>query len=210
MNKFGLALPKTTAQFANVLNVFKEHGITPLSGAIDAYDSDPIQYLMNAFIPFDGDLTTGENDVDVNSSGQALFAPTQPQWQAGLNYIYSLFRNGDFSATAFTQQPTAMESLISHNTLGVFPNGAIETIDPKYGAAGSNYLDWMAMPPLTGPGGVSSVAFTSTGIGPGFTMAITNKNLPSTRDRDHEASQLHEHDCGDVEVPVGFLRDTCR
>ena len=71
LNKFGLSMPRTTAEFANVLNVFKQHGLTPLSGAIDTYDSNPVQFLMNSFIPFDGDLatTTDENYVDVSNSG---------------------------------------------------------------------------------------------------------------------------------------------
>lgn len=175
LNKFGLSLPRTTAQFAHVLAVFKEHGLTPLSGAVDTYDSDPVQFLMNAFIPFDGDLTTGENDVDVSNSGEVYFAPTQPQWRQGLEYIYSLYKSGDFGEEVFTQQPTVEESLIDENKLGVVPDGAIQTINPKYGLAGSYYLDWVGLPPLKGPDGVSSVAFAGTGIPTTFTTAITNK-----------------------------------
>lgn len=175
LNKFGLSLPRTTAQFAHVLSVFKDHGITPLSGAIDTYDADPIQFLMNAFIPFDGDLTTGENDVDVSNSGKVYFAPTQPQWRQGLEYIYSLYKSGDFGEEVFTQQPAVVESLIDENKLGVVPIGAISVINPEYGQSGSHYLDWVGLPPLKGPGGVSSAAFAGTGIPNTFTTAITNR-----------------------------------
>ena len=177
LNKFGLSMPRTTAEFANVLNVFKQHGLTPLSGAIDTYDSNPVQFLMNSFIPFDGDLatTTDENYVDVSNSGSVIFVPTQPQWKAGLEYIYSLFKNGDFTAEALTQQPSALTSQISQNTLGVFPSGADEVNIQNYGASSSNYLEWLAMPPLKGPSGADYTAFGGTGIGPGFVMAITSK-----------------------------------
>ena len=175
LNKFGLSLPRTTAEFANVLNVFKKHGITALSGAIDAYLADPIQFIMNAFVPFDGDLTTGENDVDVNNNGQVEFVPTQPGWKAGLAYLSSLYNNGDFSASVFTQQPTVVESLIDSNQLGVVPDGAIQTINPTYGEPGSHWLDWVSLPPLTGPSGGNWSAFAGTGFPTWYAMAITNK-----------------------------------
>jgi putative aldouronate transport system substrate-binding protein len=175
LEKFGLSLPRTTAQFAKVLDVFKKHGITPLSGAIDAYDADPIQFIMNAFIPFDGDLTTGENDVNVNGNGQVVFAPVQPGWKAGLEYLNSLYNNGDFSASVFTQQPTVPESLIDSNEVGVIPDGAIQTINPKYGEPGSHWLDWVALPPLTGPTGGNWAAFAGVGFPTWYATAITNK-----------------------------------
>jgi len=56
LNEFGLQMPRTTSQFEHVLEVFKAHGLVPLSGANtkDAYDSNPIPYLMNAFVPWNG------------------------------------------------------------------------------------------------------------------------------------------------------------
>ena len=169
LNKFGLSMPRTTAEFANVLNVFKQHGLTPLSGAIDTYDSNPVQFLMNSFIPFDGDLatTTDENYVDVSNSGSVIFVPTQPQWKAGLEYIYSLFKNGDFTAEALTQQPSALTSQISQNTLGVFPSGADEVNIQNYGASSSNYLEWLAMPPLKGRAGPTIPPSVERASGPG-------------------------------------------
>ena len=175
LKKYGLSLPRTTSQFADVLNVFKKHGITPLSGAIDTYLSNPIQFIMNAFIPFDGDLTTGENDVDVNNNGQLVFVPTQAGWKAGLKYLNTLYNNGDFSASVFTQPATAEESLVQSNTVGVIPDGAIQTINPTYGAPGSHWLDWVSLPPLTGPTGGNWAAFAGTGFPTWYAMAITNK-----------------------------------
>ena len=201
LNKFGLSMPRTTAQFANVLNVFKEHGITPLSGAIDTYDSDPVQFLMNSFIPFDGDLgtTTDENYVDVTNSGSVVFVPTEPEWKAGLEYIYSLYKNGDFSAEALTQQPSALTAQISQNSLGVFPSGADEVNIQSYGASSSNYLDWLAMPPLKGPTGADYTAFSGTGIGPGFTMAITSN---ATTAQEIGIMKLLNY----MNTPQGFLK----
>ena len=45
-------MPTTTAQFENVLEVFKQHGMIPLDGATIAsggWHSDPTNFLMDAF-----------------------------------------------------------------------------------------------------------------------------------------------------------------
>lgn len=172
LNEFGLSMPKTTAQFAHVLNVFKQHGLVPLTGSNPAtgggYAEDVVTYLMNAFIPYNG----GTSYFDVKN-GKAVFVPSQPQWKAGLEYIHRLYANGDFSKVALTQLSTQVESQILNQRVGVVPNGAIETAIPGYGSAKSHYLDWLKMQPLKGPKGLQSAAFS--GIGFGFNFAITNK-----------------------------------
>ena len=52
LKEYGLSMPTTTAQFENVLEVFKQHGLIPLDGATIAsggWHSDPTNFLMDAF-----------------------------------------------------------------------------------------------------------------------------------------------------------------
>jgi len=181
LNEFGLQMPRTTSQFEHVLEVFKAHGLVPLSGAKDAYDANPIPYLMNAFVPWDGN---SYHYANINpTTHKVYFVADTSGWKSGLEYIYNLYRKGLFSKTVFTQLPTEVEDLIAKNRVGAFPNGANETITLNYGQKGSHYLDWLAMPPLKGPSGASYAAFSQP-LGPGaFTFAITNKATPAQEER---------------------------
>lgn len=190
LNKYGLSMPRTTAQFANVLAVFKQHGVTaPLTGSAtgmisgtsaSGYDTDVITFLMNSFIPFDGTVPQGLNGAagepyfDINGSN-VVFAPAQQGWRSGLEYLHQLYAAGDFSNTVFTQQDTQVENLIAKNEVGVVPNGAIQTIIPNYGLPGSHYQDWAPLAPLTGPSGARYAAFGGVPAGGGAIFAITNK-----------------------------------
>lgn len=181
LNEFGLSMPRTTSQFEHVLEVFKAHGIVPLSGAKNAYNANIIPYLMNAFVPWNG---ASYHFADVNPrSHQVYFVADTPSWKRGLEYIHGLYQKGLFSKTVFTQDPTQVEDLIAKNQLGAFPNGANETITLNYGEKGSHYLDWLAMPPLKGPSGADYAAFSQP-LGPGaFVFAITNKATPAQEER---------------------------
>lgn len=178
LNKYNLALPRTTSQFAQVLKVFKQHGLTPLTGSGangGGYAEDVVTYLMNSFIPFNGGLgSTSANYLDVKK-GKIIFAPSQPQWRNGLAYLHSLYMSGDFSKVVFTQQASAVTRLISEQQVGVVPNGAIETAIDGYGSPSSHYLDWIGMPPLRGPDGASYSAFNAGGGIGSLVFAITNK-----------------------------------
>lgn len=190
LNKYGLSMPKTTEQFAHVLDVFRQHGIAaPLTGAnngmlsssqASGYNIDVITFLMNAFVPYNG---PGNYFNMGGSNGKQLtFAPTQQQWRAGLQYLHKLYQAGDFAKSVFTQQDTQVENLISKNQVGVVPNGAIQTIIPNYGMAGSHYEDWAPLAPLTGPSGARYAAFG--GIpGGGAIFAITNKTSKLAQQR---------------------------
>jgi putative aldouronate transport system substrate-binding protein len=178
--KYGLSMPRTTAQFENALEVFKAHGIVPMSGATNIYNGNPIPWLMNAFIPYNGGMTLSGSDpgdafVDVNSSKQLYFIANTPQWKAGLSYIAGLFAKGLITDTSLTQPEAGLSDLIAKNDVGAFPNGADETVILNYGSAASHYNDWLSMPALKGPSGAQYAAFGPS-IGPSaLTFAITNK-----------------------------------
>lgn len=179
LKQFHLAAPKTTADFEHVLEVFKQHGLTPLTGASErqgGYGSDPTVELMNAFLPFNGPEAGPTGYVNV-TDGKVSFAPADPRWRKGLAYMHDLYSKGLFSNTIFTQDQNALVRLVSNGKVGVFSNGGPNTAINNYGQPGSNYLDWFALPLLKGPDGAQFGAFQA-GQGAGFsqfTFAMTNK-----------------------------------
>lgn len=173
LNEYHLAMPRTTGQLEQVLEVFKQHGLVPLTGA-PGYSTDPTVFLMNAFIPYNGP-DAGPTDQYVNvTDGQPSFAPAQNQWRSGLEYMHQLYTNGLLPQTDFTQTSDQMISLVTQEKAGVFPQGGPNGAISDYGANGSNYQDWFSLPPLKGPGGVQSVSFEGGGFN-GFVFAITNR-----------------------------------
>lgn len=170
LQEFGLSMPKTTAQFANMLKVFKSHGLTPITGSPDMWNGDTTAFLMNAFIPYQAD----GNYFDVND-GKLIFVPTQPQWRAGLEYIHSLYAKGYFSKTALTQPLAAVQELEAKQKVGVIPAGADDDFVNNFGQPGTHSGDWLTIPALTGPKGVRSAALSGEFEVGGLTFAITNK-----------------------------------
>lgn len=166
LSRYGLSLPRTTAQFARVLSVFRAHGLVPVTSD-GGWGGDMVTPLMNGFIPYNG----GGAYLDV-VKGKVMFAPTQPQWKQGLEYIYSLFRAGDFTKADLTQNVTEFDKLLSQNQVGTFMSGGSQVALPNYGEPGSQSQTWYPMLPLKGPKGVQSAAFANPVAG--FMFGITN------------------------------------
>ena len=182
-----LSMPRTTAQFAQVLQAFKRMpGVKnpiPLSGATDGWHSDPSVFLMNAFIYTDGDIGGGGPGLHVfYQHGKLAFAPIQPQWQQGLKYMRSLVTNGVLDASAFTQNNTQLRAEVAQGRVGVFAWGVDNGV-VNYGFGGPSgsqpkSSDWVVVPPLSGPSGATYAAFF--GQGPtSVPFAITNKATPA-------------------------------
>ena len=172
LTKYHLAMPTTTGAFQHVLEVFKQHGLTPLTGATDGWNSNPITFLMNAFIYDD------QYDYFYIKNGKLAFAPVQPQWKQGLAYIHGLYAAGLIGKGALTQNNTILQRQVNNLTTGAFPWGCKECVINNYGTPQSHFLDWTTVPPLTGPNGVHYAAFY--GLPPsGAVFAITNKATPA-------------------------------
>lgn len=182
LQKYGLTAPTTTSQFTHVLEVFKQHGLVPLTGASlsgGGYANDIVTFLMNSFLPYDGPSTA--NPYLAVSNGKVVFDPTQARWEAGLKYIHSLYTKGLFSKTALTQQSTQIEQLVTDNKVGVVPTGDIDSVIANYGKPGAPTNDWFALPPLTGPSGARYDAFNQAVAQPSF--ALTSKSTLEQRIR---------------------------
>ncbi|GMA61090.1 extracellular solute-binding protein [Alicyclobacillus fastidiosus] len=174
LKQYGLKMPTNTAQFTQVLEAFKQHGLIPLTGATvtTSWHSNPVTFLMNAFIYDDGGSAEGGSWFEIKN-GKPVFVPIQPQYEQGLEYIHSLYSKGLIDPSAFTQTNTSLETEVSQGKVGVVPNGSSTGFIDNYGAKGSNYQYWLTVPPLTGPSGARNAAFYPSPAG--GTFAITNK-----------------------------------
>lgn len=178
LKQYGLSMPKTTADFEHVLMVFKQHGLTPLTGAIDAgstggWHSDPVTYLMNSFIYDDGGPAYGGNYVYIDNSGKVAFAPITAQWKQGLEYIHKLYSEGLIDQGALSQANSILEKEVTNDTVGVVPWGCMLCFDTNY----PKHVDkWRAMTPLIGPNGIHYAGFFGNGpASGGLVFAVTNK-----------------------------------
>ena len=177
LKEYGLAMPKTTADFEHVLQVFKQHGLTPLTGAIDGgstggWHSSPVTFLMNSFIYDDGGSAYGGNYMYI-ADGKVAFAATTPQWKQGLQYIHKLYSEGLIDQGALSQANSVLVKQAAKGSVGVVPWGCMLCFDPNY----PKHVDqWRALSPLTGPAGVHNAAFFGNGpAGSGLVFVVTNK-----------------------------------
>ena len=152
LQKLNLEMPKTIADFTNVLRAFRDrdpngNGLKdeiPVIGEKDSMFSNFLRPMMNPFIYTQPDywiLNNGRIDVAFN----------KPQWREGLRYAKSLFDEGLVSPLSFTQDSSQMTGLISQSNhiIGSFARWSGSNIgvnDPKR-------LDYIVLAPLEGPGG---------------------------------------------------------
>ncbi len=173
LKEYGLAMPTTTAQFENVLEVFKQHGLIPLDGATIAsggWHSDPTNFLMDAFTydpGFDADAL-----FQVQGAHKLAFAADQPGWEQGLAYLHTLYTKGLLPEYALTQSNSVLAQQIGSGKVGVYAWGCANCIVPDFSQ--SQYVkDWITVPPLKGPSGVRYATFEPASSG--ASIAFTNK-----------------------------------
>jgi putative aldouronate transport system substrate-binding protein len=174
LKKLGLKMPKTTAQFEQVLEAFKNDDPNgdgkkdeiPLSGSNESggYGTHIDVFLMNSFIADDDDY------YFTVTNGKLGLAANQPQWKQGLEYLHSLYEKGLIDPAAITQDSTAYqkEGESSPEILGA---GAAE--HPAIFTSGNRYKDYTDVPPLIGPSGKAHANYVPWGAPASF--MITNK-----------------------------------
>jgi putative aldouronate transport system substrate-binding protein len=178
LDNLGLEMPTTTEEFREVLRAFKNDDPNgngradeiPLSGsAVDSL----IPFLMNAFAYNPATTTTPDtNPTLFLNDGQADIQANKEGWREGLRYIQSLYDEGLFDDTVFTQNTTAYHQQGDHagdvilgTAAGLQPNSFV-TADQEDGRD----LDYAALPPLTGPDGTSYASYTSPTGGASFVL----------------------------------------
>jgi putative aldouronate transport system substrate-binding protein len=150
LDKLGLGIPATTAEFAEVLRAFRngdpngngQRDEIPLSFLFDdwgAYDH------TSYFGAFGYPLSPG--DYTVVDNGKAVFIGTDDGFKAGVQYFAGLYADGLIDREVFTQDQAALVAKQNADpmTVGVFNSWA------NYST--NHYDDYVMLPPLKGPSG---------------------------------------------------------
>ncbi|WP_160719590.1 extracellular solute-binding protein [Bacillus sp. USDA818B3_A] len=176
LKKLNLPMPKTTEDFKNVLEAFKNQDPNgngkkdevPLSGAVGIADQNVIPFLMNGFIYDDGKKRLLLNN------GKVDFAADRPEWKQGLEYMHSLYKDGLIDPGAFTQNSDAYQKLGDNAGAEILGAGTAThpgefVSDPKR-LFSDNYA---ALAPLQGPN--AAYASYIYPVAPGADFVLTNK-----------------------------------
>jgi putative aldouronate transport system substrate-binding protein len=182
LDNLGLEMPTTTDEFRDVLRAFKNDDPNgngradeiPLSG--DTGDSI-IPFLMNAFAYSPAPLTTADTSPTLFlNDGQADIQANKDGWREGLRYIKSLYDEGLFDNSVFTQGNEAYHQQADHPGDVILGTAAAQhpsifvTTDQEDGRD----LDYAAVPPLTGPDGASYATYSSSSLA-GATFVLTTQ-----------------------------------
>lgn len=156
LDKLGLKMPTTTEEFAAVLKAFKEgdpngNGTADEQGIVqskdDTWHSGWDNFLMNAFL-----ISPGDSDR-VLKDGKIQVTFDKPEWQDGLRYMHSLYKDGLISPDSFTQDTAALRRAAQNPDMivGAYQGGAANSI---VSASDKRFAEYVAVPPLKGPKGV--------------------------------------------------------
>ncbi len=187
LDKLGIAIPTTTDEFEAMLKAFKEkdpngNGIAdevPYSGnsASDnagGWHNSVEQFLINSFVFYD----RIQQDRLVLIDGKVQAAYAQPGYKEGLRFLNKLYAEGLIDPNALIQDNAALLQLGSQkepHLLGAVSGGWMGTFtEAKTLAQGGEMDNWIAIPPLKGPGGVQTAAYAPWGFSVGR-FIITNK-----------------------------------
>jgi putative aldouronate transport system substrate-binding protein len=175
LDKLGLKMPTTTQEFYETLKAFKEKDPNgngkadeiPLAGAIN---NNIDEFLMNAFLYNDKShlyLNNGKVDVTFN----------KPEWKEGLTYLQKLYSEKLLVPQTFTQDVNQLKQMGESPDvpiLGAAPALSMGVFTQFFGKSG-RWREYVAVPPLKGPGGQQIAAANPWGLN-GGTFIITNKS----------------------------------
>ena len=159
MKNLNLKVPTTIEEFRQMLIAFRDKDANgngdpndeiPMMGAIDSFSSRVDTYLMSAFIYDDG-----QDRIFLNN-GKAVAAFMQPEFQEGLRYLNSLYRERLIARDSFTSNRNERALLNSgkyESLIGAMPNmhhglGNRDTGQPV------RWIDYEPIVPLKGPKGL--------------------------------------------------------
>lgn len=179
LDRLNLTMPATTTELEQVLLAFKNRDPNgngsadeiPLTGATQSWQAEPIGFLMNAFIYHD------DSNYLRAVNGRVDFVANQAEWRQGLEYIRDLYAQGLIDPQAFTQNDDAMLAL--GNNAGDALVGAFTAGHMGMGVSirednDSRWLQYHAVPPLSGPSGLKQATYFGGNVENGQ-FALTDK-----------------------------------
>ena len=184
LKKLGLEQPKTTEDMVRVLRAFKTQDPNgngkadeiPLSASVR---SALIPYFMNAFI-YNPQGTSGYNNSPlVLKDGKVDMQANKAGWREGLAYLNSLYEEGLIDKGAFTQNPDALTQQGDGGKVPMLGSTTVLHLGEamSIGSPDGRDKQYDAVPPLTGPKGVSHTGYNFPSA-PGATFVLTNKATP--------------------------------
>ncbi len=173
LERLKLEMPKTTAEFKQMLAAFKNNdpngnGVAdeiPLSGSTEDFGVHIVPYLMNGFI-YDDD-----RNYLFMKDGKVDTVANKPQWKEGIAFIKSLYDEGLIDPGAFIQNAEALKRVGDNADVEIL--GAATAMHPAIFVS-ERTQDYAPLPPLTGPY-ASYATYDGGGIPPGAKFVITNK-----------------------------------
>ena len=176
LENLNLEMPKTTEEYRNVLEAFKNNDPNgngkkdeiPLSGESTQVGNNPVQFLMSAFIP-----NNGKDYINVND-GKLSLGAMQPEWKDGLKYINSLYEEGLIDSGTFTQNAEALKQLGTPKGEAILGTFAASHSGIGVDLNSEHSKNYDVVPPIKGPDGAQ---YTTSNYGSvvNFGFAITNK-----------------------------------
>ena len=168
MKKLNAKKPETTEEFYELLKRFKTEDPNG-NGKLDeiplaARDSRGGQigldmYLMNSFV-------TWSKYGFYNDNGKAVFAPITDEAREGIRYMNKLYKEGLIHPDSFIMDRARVTAIAENDVpiLGAAP-AKWTTQFTVAGAASNRMNEYVAIPPLEGPGGVKQSLYGQTDPG---------------------------------------------
>lgn len=164
LRQVGMALPKTTDEFRNVLHAFSQGDPNgngqpdelPIAFTTENQSQNIINFLMNAFVYCDS-----ENAYMAVKDGQVFFAPTSEQWRRGLIYCNELYEDGLLpeECFSFSEAQLVRAAADPRDLIGGFSSEAID--DVLLRNAPELFSKYMYVSPLVGPDGTCEATVKS-------------------------------------------------
>jgi len=167
LDKLSLPMPTTTEEFYNVLQAFKTQDPNgnnkadeiPFSGSPTGYVTQVHNFLLNSFTYSPLSWLTANN-------GKIEVPYNKPEWKEGLKYLHRLYTDGLMDPQALTQDGNQLKQLGENPDIPIL--GAVSTLHmgefTQFFGESGRWKDYVAVPPLKGPGGVQVTPYDPYGV----------------------------------------------
>ncbi len=167
LDKLNLPMPTTTEEFYNVLEAFKTKDPNgngkadeiPFSGSPTGYVTQVQNFLMNSFTYSPMSWLTAAN-------GKIEVPYNKPEWKEGLKYLHRLYADGLMDPQALTQDGNQLKQLGENPDVPIL--GAATTLHmgefTQFFGESGRWKEYVAVPPLKGPGGVQVTPYDPYGV----------------------------------------------
>ena len=188
LDKLGLDMPGTPAEYQDALRAFKtgdpngngKADEIPLTGAISGWYPNPAYFIGQAFVPY---AAAGSGTKLFGVDGDEVYFPyNDTRWRDALAFLNGLHEEGLLDRNAYVQNGDQLAALGGSSTdpmdviIGSFPGGGPMI---GFGSGNERAEDYSPLPPLKGPTGIQTTAgypFGSRRLGgEAGTFSITDK-----------------------------------